>query len=195
MTPFNPFAREKDQIEPEPPTLSQPRKERPTTPKDASSSGMQLIPRLRARATSTKTKELVKGVNKLFKTKQALSAVDDDVHRSFDNNVGAVMLPGAEQNTEIVWILPMDEEWIKTLRTTPYYQKAIHSEKHDHVTPFLHAAQTLCDYHANVFVYEREVLSIRNMVWKVVSVMQMLHSGMLDDKDAVKEVGRHKEKM
>lgn len=70
------------------------RKEKPTSPKSLSSSGMQRTPRLRARAIIAKTKDVMKRVRHLIKTKRAPGAVDaaPDVQREFGATLPLFMI-------------------------------------------------------------------------------------------------------
>lgn len=67
-----------------------------------------------------------------------------------------------------------------------YYPRTVLLVKYDHVALSLDAALVSHDHHANVFVYI-EVLYLRNVVWKAVSVTKMSRSVINDGDAAVKE--------
>lgn len=77
-----------------------------------SSSGRQRALRLRARGAIVKTKQLLKVVRKIMKTKQTQRADDADVRRGFDDKLDLDMLAGYRQNVEEVWIHTVDKQWI-----------------------------------------------------------------------------------
>lgn len=64
IKPFKQFVGEDDKTETAPTLRSSPRKELSTLSIEASFSGTQRIPRLRARATTARTKELEKAVRR-----------------------------------------------------------------------------------------------------------------------------------
>lgn len=60
--------------------------------------------------------------------------------------------------------------------------------KHGHVTPILDAALISRDDPAHLLVIRKEVLHLRNLVWKATSVKHMFQSGMSERDDGVNEV-------
>lgn len=88
MTPSDPFIVKQDETESVLFPLTPPRKENPTSPKDASSSVTQRYLRLRARVAIAKTKKRVGRECKLIKTKGAARAVNGDVCHGFAGLLG-----------------------------------------------------------------------------------------------------------
>lgn len=65
----------------------------------------------------------------------------------------------------------------------------------NHVSPFLHAASIPRNNRAHRHFSKEELLYLPNMVWKAASREQMSRSGMVEGKDAVKEVWSQWQKM
>lgn len=85
-------------IEPSLSPHSPPQRERSTSPKSASFFETLHTPRQCARETNTKSKKLVKGVQKLVRTRQTPKAVSADVHRDLDENLEPIIFIIVEQN-------------------------------------------------------------------------------------------------
>lgn len=113
-TSFNRFVEENRMIMFVPSSRSPPQKETLTSPSNASSSGTQLTLRLRAMETIANTKQFMKGVCKIIRTKLTPRFADYDVHGGFDNALDPYLLAGVGQNSEDLWIQHVRKEWIKT---------------------------------------------------------------------------------
>lgn len=72
-----------------------------------------------------------------------------------------------------VSILPVDKEWIETLRSPSCYLKTVHSD--EHVIPFINAVLTPRNHSALVFASKKEGLHPSGMMWKAASVKQILY--------------------
>lgn len=175
---FNPVTGKQDLIHGERSPHSLPRKERPKSPKGASSFGTEYTPRSRARETILKKREFLSGVRKIVNTKQTLKASNADVHRDFADASNPYMHSGAGNNAAEEWIQSVDGRRIETIRFPLYYPKTVHLKKYDQVTPFLDAALTPCHHPAHMFVFIEKVYYSDSTVWKAVSVTQMSCYGM-----------------
>lgn len=111
MIPFNSFVRYENRIDPAPSPHSPPRKEGPSLPNSALSSGTQRTQGLRVKETIPNMKELVKKLRKLIKTKQTPRFAGDDDNRGSGDNLDPFTSTGWGR---ILWtygrLLPMKNE-------------------------------------------------------------------------------------
>lgn len=179
-TPFNTFVVEKDKTKPALSPCSPHQKQSQTLPKGASSPRKQRTPRLCVRATTAKTKELLKGVLKLVKTKRTSEAADADVHHGYDARFYPCVLAEIGQNSVEIVILLVDKDCTKMFPISPYYPETAHLDKYDHVTPFFNIALIPRNSRGHVFVSKKKAHYIRNMFGKAASMKQMFQSRMFD---------------
>lgn len=88
----------------------------------------------------------------------------------------------------------MDERLIQMHCFLPYYLSIFHLVTYDQMTPFSYATRIPRYYCAHIFVSNRELLFVRNMVCKIASVKKMFHSGMFNGEHALMEMYRPGEK-
>lgn len=94
MTPFNLLVVKQNAIEPVPSQRSLPRKDRPTSPKGASSFETWRTLCYHARAIIAKTRELLNSVCRLIKTNRPPWVLGADVHGVFKYKLGSYRLAG-----------------------------------------------------------------------------------------------------
>lgn len=118
---------------------------------------------MRGRATIAKTKEGVRGVRIIIKTKGPPRTADSDAHLGFDDDFDLYMLAGIQKNAEEVWNQPVVQDWMNSLCFVSYHLKTWHLEKYDHVAPFLDVAMVLCDQRAHAIVAKKDLHYLRNI--------------------------------
>lgn len=73
----------------------------------------------------------------IIKTRQTYKAADG--YFVCDIKSDPFMHAGVRQNSEEVWIYPVDEMWIKTMQNRSYFPKEAELGQCDYGTPFLDA--------------------------------------------------------
>lgn len=141
---------EKDLIEAVLTSRSPPRKGAHTLLRGTSWFGSQRTPRLRVTTTIAKTKRFVKWLCKIFKRKRTPSAADSDAHRGFASSSDLYMFVADGQKLAEDWTHPVDEVWIKTLRSPPYCPKTMTSDNEPQESVFRFNADSVRSPRARV---------------------------------------------